>query len=180
MPFCSMLYNDLLQRTKPSTYFHSLLVTGKFQQRTKLFAHSNAMPFFLVYTISNKKQIQLCVFTRRFLHYLQSSTKSVRHITRKYAFYSHIRIIFFFLLSYTHFTLITDYYWETLISIHPWNNRSSRYETDACLGPPHPCSGDRIAARAYPLRGTRSRFDQNKWTRIDRGWGDHMLAPLSP
>ena len=100
MPFCSMLYNDLLQRTKPSTYFHSLLVTGKFQQRTKLFAHSNAMPFFLVYTISNKKQIQLCVFTRRFLHYLQSSTKSVTHITRKYAFYFHIRIIFFFFYSH--------------------------------------------------------------------------------
>ena len=96
MPFCSMLYNDLLQRTKPSTYFHSLLVTGKFQQRTKLFAHSNAMPFFLVYTISNKKQIQLCAFTRRFLHCLQSSTKSVTHITRKYAFYSHIRIILFY------------------------------------------------------------------------------------
>ena len=97
MPFCSMLYNDLLQRTKPSTYFHSLLVTGKFQQRTKLFAHSNAMPFFFsLYNLQQKKQIQLCAFTRRFLHCLQSSTKSVTHITRKYAFYSHIRIILFY------------------------------------------------------------------------------------
>ena len=96
MPFCSMLYNDLLQRTKPSTYFHSLLVTGKFQQRTKLFAHSNAMPFFFsLYNLQQKTDPVMCFYSM-LSSLFTIFTKSVTHITRKYAFYSHIRIILFY------------------------------------------------------------------------------------
>ena len=45
---------------------------------------------------------------------------------------------------------------------------------------PHPRFYDRIAARAYPSWGTRSRFAQNKWARIDRGWGSWCLHPSHP
>ena len=88
--------------------FHSQLVTGKFQQRTKLFAHSNAMPFFLVYTISNKNRSSYVLSLDAFFIVYNLQQNQLRTLLAN----THFTLIyaFFFLLSYTHFTLITDYY----------------------------------------------------------------------